>query len=592
MKKIIDHFLSGYISGDFSDNTRKSLMINIFGFLGAGLLIFFMALAIYNYAWMSLYILIGFFVILSSIMAYLWLVPARFNQVGILLLALSFSMGMYFLLNPNIDLGPVWQLVFIPMSFMILGHKNAIIYNGLVLISNLGLYIGVSNLHAQYSISFVWRYVLIYFVLTVIMYFYEYIRFSTDHQLKKKQQHLGETLEKLTDQNEEIQLQAELLNQTNIELRKFSLIAENTENSVLILDKQGKLDWVNTAFCKLYGCNAVEFSLKRQNIFDITQGVDIKEVFQKCLEQKKTILYESERVRLNGDILYLQATLTPLLDDFNEVIMFALIETDITRRKQIEKELTTLNHTLELRVSEELQRNREKDHVLLQQNRMAALGELLSNIAHQWRQPLNVVAINIQNLYDAFHYGELDQHYLEEKVEKSMQYINAMSATIEDFRTYFRADTHSSRFCLSQMAGKALSFVEPSLKEFDIEVITKMENNLLVSGFPNQYMQAILCILNNARDSVSHGKTTNPLIKIEVTANSDIKEVRIYNNGPCIEPDVATRIFEPYFSTREEGSGNQGLGLYMAKNIIENNLKGKLTFQNLDVGVEFRISFN
>jgi signal transduction histidine kinase len=264
-------------------------------------------------------------------------------------------------------------------------------------------------------------------------------------------------------------------------------------------------------------------------------------------------------------------------------------------RKRIDKELKLkqkqleeLNRTLEQRVLEEVAQNREKDHLMIQQDRQAAMGEMIGNIAHQWRQPLNTLGLLIQDLLHAQRYGELQGDYLEKSVHEGTEIINHMSQTIDDFRNFFRPEKEKEVFRPGETLQRALSFVEASFRNDNIPVILEAEDYVEIKGYANEYAQVLLNILNNAKDVLLEREIADPHVTIRLFSEEGRSVVTITDNAGGIREEVLGKIFEPYFTTKEQGSGT-GIGLYMSKTIIEKNMQGKLTARNTGDGAEFRI---
>lgn len=256
--------------------------------------------------------------------------------------------------------------------------------------------------------------------------------------------------------------------------------------------------------------------------------------------------------------------------------------------KQKQQQLEALNQSLETRINSALAEMRRKDDMLIQQGRLAAMGEMINNIAHQWRQPLNNLGLIVQNLKLSSDLGELLPGEVDENVSKAMNVILHMSRTIDDFRNFFKYEKEPSLFNVNQVVSSALNFVSPGLKSSGIEVEWDEQPDISAKGYPNEYMQAILNILNNAKDALLELKTPNPLISIRIYSEKKRSIVTIRDNGGGINQDILPKIFDPYFSTKGHGQGT-GLGLYMSKAIIEKNMGGRLSVSNIGGGAEFRI---
>jgi C4-dicarboxylate-specific signal transduction histidine kinase len=268
---------------------------------------------------------------------------------------------------------------------------------------------------------------------------------------------------------------------------------------------------------------------------------------------------------------------------------------DITEKRRHEellaaqqKQLEEINNTLESRITESVAEMRKKDDILIQQSRLTAMGEMISNIAHQWRQPLNNVGLIVQNLQLAFRSNDLSVEELDEDIAEVMKVLQQISETIDDFRNFFSYEEKPSSFIVNELVSRSLSFVEPSLKRMGILIELDEQLDMVVSGYPNEYMQAFLNIMLNARDALLDHQVTKPLIKIRISGENGRSIITVRDNGGGIHEDILPKIFDPYFTTKHQSTG-VGLGLYMAKMIVEKKMHGTLTARNVDGGAEFRI---
>ena len=251
-------------------------------------------------------------------------------------------------------------------------------------------------------------------------------------------------------------------------------------------------------------------------------------------------------------------------------------------RTYFELEETTAQRLLAL---EELGR---KERMLLQQNRLAALGEMISNIAHQWRQPLNELGLIVQELPVMYDLGNFTREYLRESVAKFMKVLGHTSRTIDDFRNFFRPDKEAVSFRVREVVERTLSLVSESFRHLRINVLVRSEGDPVITGHPNEFSQAVLNILFNARDAFIDRKVQEREIEIDIFNEGDAAVVTIRDNAGGIEESILEKIFDPYFTTRGPEQGT-GLGLYMSKMIIEKNIPGTLSVRNREKGAEFRI---
>ena len=249
------------------------------------------------------------------------------------------------------------------------------------------------------------------------------------------------------------------------------------------------------------------------------------------------------------------------------------------------QELESYKNDLENKVELEVKLNKEKDKLLSEQSKLATMGEMIGAIAHQWRQPLNALAGYIQFIEDDYNDNLVDKKYIKEFVSKNMGFINFMSNTIDDFRNFFKIDKERTNFSVRQKILTTSKITNLGLKNNNIKLLIENED-FIAYGFPNEFQQVILNIINNAKDHIVQSKIQNGKIKIVIDKKGTIE---IIDNAGGIPTDIIHRIFEPYFTTKEQGSGT-GIGLYMSKKIIEDNMKGELSVCNTTDGANFKIT--
>lgn len=264
------------------------------------------------------------------------------------------------------------------------------------------------------------------------------------------------------------------------------------------------------------------------------------------------------------------------------------LEEEIAERETAQANLEELNHTLEERIDRAVAELRHKDQTLIQQSRLAAMGEMISNIAHQWRQPLNNIGLIIQNLELSCEDGSFSQEELKRDIDKAMEIIMHMSRTIDDFRNFFREDKRKSIFHIGTTVRHALEFISAALASREIMIELEEDDDITAVGYQNEYAQVLLNILSNSREACIERNIAVPRIRIRITREQELSVVSIRDNCGGIPDDVMPKIFDPYFTTRSPDRGT-GIGLYMSKMIIEQNMGGRLTARNTDDGVEFRI---
>jgi len=270
-------------------------------------------------------------------------------------------------------------------------------------------------------------------------------------------------------------------------------------------------------------------------------------------------------------------------DDDGNPHRMAGSHTDITERKLAEQQL--LAETAErLRTEQDI---REKERLILLQSRQAAMGEMIGNIAHQWRQPLNTLGLIIQRLQLFYNSGKFDAEFLQESTREAMKLVYHMSRTIDDFRNFFKPDKEKTSFSVHAIILQTISLINESFKVHHIELDADMED-VWVSGFPNEYSQVVLNILLNARDAFTERNMDDARVVIRGFGRDGVSAVTISDNAGGIPAPVIDKIFEPYFTTKGPDKGT-GIGLFMAKTIIEKNMHGRLSVRNVGDGAEFTI---
>ena len=237
-----------------------------------------------------------------------------------------------------------------------------------------------------------------------------------------------------------------------------------------------------------------------------------------------------------------------------------------------------------------IKENQKKDQLLLQQSKLAAMGEMVGAIAHQWRQPLNALALRNQFIIDDFEDDMIDKEYIEEFSTSSMKLINFMSKTIDDFRNFFRLDKLEKEFSIHEKISETSNMLLSQLTDHQIEINID-KNDFRVMGHDSEFQQVILNLINNAKDALLDNNISSPQINVEVSQEKDMGIIKISDNAGGIPEDVIPRVFEPYFTTKEEGKGT-GLGLYMSKMIIEDNMGGHIQVENSKDGAVFTIKLS
>lgn len=230
----------------------------------------------------------------------------------------------------------------------------------------------------------------------------------------------------------------------------------------------------------------------------------------------------------------------------------------------------------------------EGERLLIQQNRQAAMGEMIGNIAHQWRQPLNTLGLTIQQLLLLYDHGKFDRDILEKGVGNAMELIQHMSKTIDDFRNYFSPAKEKAGFRVQEAIENTLSLLSGSFQNPKIDIECVMKDDPVIMGYQNEFAQVLLNIMINARDVLLEREISDPRVTITIGSEYNAAVVTVADNAGGIPEEILGKIFDPYFTTKGPQHGT-GVGLFMSKAIIEKNMGGSLTARNIPEGAEFRI---
>ena len=364
----------------------------------------------------------------------------------------------------------------------------------------------------------------------------------------------------------------------------FSAMAEGA----LITDAGGTILWVNDAFCEISGYAHDE--IIGQNPRILKSGRHENATYDDMWRQLKTTGHwrgELWNRRKSGEVFPEQISIKALRAENGQIQRYIAVFSDITERKRGEEAIRQLNQSLEKRVRQEVAKNREKDHILIQQSRLAAMGEMVHNIAHQWRQPLNALSILLADIKDQYTFNELTLEGLKQDIGTGDRLIQKMSTTIDDFREFFQPNKTMEPFSLGQAILGSISIVETSFRHYSIEIdLQSAQPDLTVYGFRNEFSQVLLNILANAKDAILERDISGGRVVIASAEQDGQMVISIRDNAGGIPADILPKIFDPYFTTRDKGTG---IGLYMSK-VIMDHMGGRIEARNVDGGAEILVT--
>ncbi|BAK73525.1 MAG: ATP-binding protein [Arcobacter sp.] len=269
-----------------------------------------------------------------------------------------------------------------------------------------------------------------------------------------------------------------------------------------------------------------------------------------------------------------------------DIVKLELMDSKLTllnknlEKKVVEKtyELKKLNDNLKKEIEEEVEQNRQKDNMLFQQSKMASMGEMIENIAHQWRQPLSFISTSASGIKLNKEYHTLTDEILDEAIENIMNSTQFLSNTIDDFRDFYKIDKIKDKFNVKEIIHKTLKLTTSRFTSRSIQVIEDCDD-VFVFGFENELVQVFINILNNARDELEKLPYEERFIFITIKKEKNEAYISLKDNANGIEPTILEKIFDPYFTTKGSDKGT-GIGLFMSKEIIEKHFNGKIIAVN------------
>jgi len=379
---------------------------------------------------------------------------------------------------------------------------------------------------------------------------------------------------------------------------KYRNIFENAAEGIFQRTPAGLYLNANPAMARMLGYGSVpELLAKVTNIGQqlYVQGERHAE-FTRLLEERGAVEgFEAQMFRKDGSVVWVSISARVVRDNARQILYYEGMAEEITERKRSEEALREseqkyrqLSEALEQRVKETVDELRQKDKILANQSRQTVMGEMLNSIAHQWRQPLNMLGLLAQDLQMTQKMSGLSKEFVEANVKKTLEIIRQLSKTIDDFRYFFKSDTERVEFRASEQIEKTLYLLEGSFKAHGIRTELVQTGDPVINGYPGEFIQVLLNILINARDALIARDVGTPAISITLSSQESKTVVCIADNAGGIPEEIMDKIFEPYFSTKGPKQGT-GIGLFMCKTIIEKNMNGFLSVRNVGDGAEFRI---
>jgi PAS domain S-box-containing protein len=358
------------------------------------------------------------------------------------------------------------------------------------------------------------------------------------------------------------------------ELRQAYQVFKNTHDGIVITDEKANIVNVNTAFVKCTGYEVLEAINQNPRFLKSEKNTDD---FYKSMwkELKENNYWDGEIINKKKDgTLYTEwLTISAVYNNKNVLTNYIGIFSDISKQKHQEEVI------------------KEKERMLFQQSKMASMGEMIGNIAHQWRQPLSLISVAAGAIKLSQEYkGTYTEEEVSEFVDSITNSTNYLSETIDDFRNFFRQDTKYTSFdCLSAI-NATLKLLASNFKNKDIEIVfNKTESNYIFAS-ENEFKQVLMNILNNAKDVLVEKNIDNKkYIFIDVYFDKKYIFIDLLDNAGGVDENIIEKVFEPYFTTKHQSIGT-GIGLYMAEEIITKHMNGEISVSNKNYiydGIEY-----
>ncbi|MBU1658732.1 PAS domain S-box protein [bacterium] len=350
-------------------------------------------------------------------------------------------------------------------------------------------------------------------------------------------------------------------------------------------DINGKIIYVSKAYENISGYSREELIGHTQNI---TRHPDMpKETFRnlwQTIKSGKTWSGNIKNKTKDGGYFWINVIVSPDVDSKGEIVGYNAISENVTAAVAYKE----LSQTLENRVEEEIKKNNEKTTYMLQQSRLAQMGEMISMIAHQWRQPLASISAISATLTLDLMMKNFNEKFFKERLKSISELSQYLSQTIDDFRSFFKEDKKKESSSIQKIVDGCMQVMGSALKSKNIHVIMKIEDDIIIHSYLNEIKQVILNICKNAEDALMEANTEEATIWVSGYTEGFNACISIEDNAGGVNLAYIDKIFDPYFSTKKNKDGT-GLGLYMSKTIIEEHCQGKLILHNTKQGACFTI---
>ena len=262
---------------------------------------------------------------------------------------------------------------------------------------------------------------------------------------------------------------------------------------------------------------------------------------------------------------------------YRQRLLRRLNESLVEKVHEKTKKIREVNSQLEKRIKKEVDENLKKDRLLSQQQKMISMGQMVENIAHQWRQPLSLITTSVSGLKIKKMLGDLDDEFFNKTLDSVMNTSQYLSSTIDDFRYFFKPQREKEDFYLENCCNRTIDLLEANFLEKNIKVICTIDD-VKINGYETELIQVLINLLNNSKDALE-SKEDEKLIFIDILRKNNKAIIKIKDNAGGIDEDILDKVFEPYFTTKHQAQGT-GIGLYMCQEIVTKHMNGHIDITN------------
>ncbi len=487
----------------------------------------------------------------------------RTNNIKVssmVLMTLLFIMPMIIFINGGIEgTGNLWVLLFPMLAYYLLDkpYNNYYIIAYTLTLTIIAVLIVQGVIESDFTWVKIRQTFVVYFIVIIIG-------------------HLNESLKVF------------YIKKMEISLIRMTAILENMQDTYYRLNRAGKLVYVSTSVEKLLGYNAEEIIAHSEKLF---LGMSLKKRFIKGLKESQGELknFEFHLHHKDGTEVPVLLNAQYVLDKEGAIIAIEGTAKGVSELKAAEVALYQLTEYLDEQVQTGVEKVREKDEMLVHQSRMAQMGEMIAMIAHQWRQPLGGITATTADLRLKKKLNILDDETFDKNLTRIESLSEYLSGTINDFRNFFKQSEKVLERYAHEVVEKSVNMVDFSLEKENIKIVIDNPKSDVMIGHANEVMQVIINILKNAQDVLIDNNIEDPEVKVMFHYDEKYAYIDILDNGGGIDDAILPKIFDPYFSTKDDKNGT-GLGLYMSKTIISDHCRGFIDVENTETGAKFTLT--